>query len=176
MSRTEGSPFSREDYRLAEDMFREVVEANIAEEDNLTSIREAFEARVSDAFERGEFMVEVKRLTTDHMWARVNDRAGKNTALMVKEIVSGQTFIDIDEWLDQVVTVGTLRRTTRRYLVKSDWDRIVAVRQENADRAAHTLEQTITAARISTAALAQYGDMAAAAPHLVTADSAQESA
>lgn len=161
------SPFSRDDYRLAEDMFRESVEANVAEEDNLNAIRKTFEQRISDAFERGEFIVEVKRLTTDHMWARVNDRAGKNTGLMVREIVSGQTSLDLDEWLDQVVTVGTLRRTTKRYLVKSDWDRIVAVRQENADRAAEALEMTKKAARISIAAMSQYGDMEKATPSII---------
>lgn len=176
MSRTEGSPFSRDDYRLADDMFREAVQANLAEEDNLESIRATFEQRVNDAFERGEFIVEVKRLTVDHMWSRVNGRAGMNTLAVVKEIASGQVGIDLDAWLDQVVTVGTRRRTTVRDLGKGDWDRIVAVRQENADRAAEALEMTKRAARISVAALAQYGDMAAAAPHLVTADSAQESA
>ena len=176
MSRTEGSPFSRDDYRLADDMFREAVQANLAEEDNLESIRAAFEQRVNDAFERGEFIVEVKRLTVDHMWSRVNGRAGMNTLAVVKEIDSGQVGIDLDAWLDQVVTVGTRRRSTVRDLGKGDWDRIVAVRQENADRAAEALEMTKRAARISVAALAQYGDMAAAAPHLVAADSAQESA
>lgn len=176
MSRTEGSPFSRDDYRLADDMFREAVQANLAEEDNLESIRATFEQRVNDAFERGEFIVEVKRLTVDHMWSRVNGRAGMNTLAVVKEIASGQVGIDLDAWLDQVVTVGTRRRTTVRDLGKGDWDRIVAVRQENADRAAEALEMTKRAARISVAALAQYGDMAAAAPHLVAADSAQESA
>ena len=176
MSRTEGSPFSRDDYRLAEDMFREAVQANLAEEDNLEAIRATFEKRVNDAFERGEFMVEVRRLTVDHMWSRVNGRAGMNTLAVVKEIASGQIGIDLDAWLDQVVTVGTRRRSTVRDLGKGDWDRIVAVRQENADRAAEALEMTKRAARISVAALAQYGDMAAAAPHLVAADSAQESA
>lgn len=176
MSRTEGSPFSRDDYRLADDMFREAVQANLAEEDNLESIRATFEQRVNDAFERGEFIVEVKRLTVDHMWSRVNGRAGMNTLAVVKEIASGQIGIDLDAWLDQVVTVGTRRRSTVRDLGKGDWDRIVAVRQENADRAAEALEMTKRAARISVAALAQYGDMAAAAPHLVAADSAQESA
>lgn len=176
MSRTEGSPFSRDDYRLADDMFREAVQANLAEEDNLESIGAAFEQRVNDAFERGEFIVEVKRLTVDHMWSRVNGRAGMNTLAVVKEIASGQIGIDLDAWLDQVVTVGTRRRSTVRDLGKGDWDRIVAVRQENADRAAEALEMTKRAARISVAALAQYGDMAAAAPHLVAADSAQESA
>ena len=176
MSRTEGSPFSRDDYRLADDMFREAVHANLAEEDNLESIRATFEQRVNDAFERGEFIVEVKRLTVDHMWSRVNGRAGMNTLAVVKEIASGQIGIDLDAWLDQVVTVGTRRRSTVRDLGKGDWDRIVAVRQENADRAAEALEMTKRAARISVAALAQYGDMAAAAPHLVAADSEQESA
>ena len=81
MSRTEGSPFSRDDYRLADDMFREAVQANLAEEDNLESIRAAFEQRVNDAFERGEFIVEVKRLTVDHMWSRVNGANGKPPSL-----------------------------------------------------------------------------------------------
>lgn len=176
MSRTEGSPFSRDDYYLAEDMFREAVQANVAEEDNLDAIRAAFEERVNAAFERGEFIVEVKRLTVDHMWARVNGRAGMNTLAVVKEIASGQIGIDLDAWLDQVVTVGKHRRSAVRDLGKTDWDRIVAVRQENADRAAEALDMTKQAAQISTAALAQYGDMAAAAPHLVAADSEQESA
>lgn len=177
MSRTEGSPFSRDDYRLADDMFREAVQANLAEEDNLEAIREDFEVRVNDAFERGEFIVEVKRLTVDHMWARVNGRAGMNTLAVVKEIASGQIGIALDAWLDQVVTVGKHRRSTVRDLGKGDWDRIVAVRQENADRASEALEMTKRAAKISVAAMAQYGDMTSAAPHLVAADaSAQESA
>ena len=176
MSPTEGSPFSRDDYRLGDDMFREAVQANLAEEDNLESIRAAFEQRVNDAFERGEFIVEVKRLTVDHMWSRVNGRAGMNTLAVVKEIASGQIGIDLDAWLDQVVTVGTRRRSTVRDLGKGDWDRIVAVRQENADRAAEALEMTKRAAKISVAAMAQYGDMTSAAPHLVAADSEQESA
>ena len=138
-----------DDYRLADDMFREAVQANLAEEDNLESIRAAFEQRVNDAFERGEFIVEVKRLTVDHMWSRVNGRAGMNTLAVVKEIASGQIGIDLDAWLDQVVTVGTRRRSTVRDLGKGDWDRIVAVRQENADRAAEALEMTKRAARIS---------------------------
>lgn len=161
------TPFSKDDYRLAEDMFREVVEANVAEEDNLESIRDQFEGRVNAAFERGEFLVEVKRLTVDHMWARVNDRAGKNTGAMVKEIISGQIGMDMDAWLDQVVTVGKLRRTTIRNLGPTDWERIVAVRQENAERAAEALSQTEQAARISIAAMREHGDMEKAAPSFV---------
>lgn len=174
MSRTEGSPFSRDDYRLADDMFREAVQANLAEEDNLDAIRETFEQRVNDAFERGEFIVEVKRLTVDHMWARVNGRAGMNTLAVVKEIASGQIGMDLDAWLDQVVTVGKHRRSTVRDLGKSDWDRIVAVRQENADRAAEALELTKKAAQMSAAAMAQYGDMTKAAPHLVSTDTTDQ--
>ena len=170
MSRNEGSPFSKHDYRLADDMFREAVEANLAEEDNLEAVRESFEKRVADAFDRGEFMVEVKRLTSDHMWARVNGRAGMNTLHMVKEIASGQIPMEIDAWLDQVVTVGKLRRSTIRNLGRNDWVRIIAVRQENADRAAEALELTKEAARISIAAMDQYGDMENAAPSFVRRD------
>lgn len=176
MSRTEGSPFSRDDYYLAEDMFREAVQANVAEEDNLEAIRAAFEERVNAAFERGEFIVEVKRLTVDHMWARVNGRAGMNTLAVVKEIVSGQTSLDMDAWLDQIVTVGKHRRSAVRDLSKTDWDRIVAVRQENADRAAEALDMAKQAARISTTAMAQYGDMTGAAPHLISSDTTETQA
>lgn len=168
MSRTAGSPFSKNDYHLAEDMFREAVEANLAEEDNLEAVRAAFEARVADAFDRGEFLVEVKRLTSDHMWMKVNSDAGAMTTRMVKEIDSGQIPMELDAWLDQVVTVGKLRRSTIRHLLEGDWDRIVAVRQKNADRASRSLERTKRAARISKAAMEEYGDMAAAASSLVT--------
>ncbi len=176
MSRTEGSPFSRDDYRLADDMFREAVEANLAEEDNLEAIREAFEDRVNDAFERGEFIVEVKRLTVDHMWARVNGRAGMNTLAMVKEIASGQVALDLDAWLNLVVTVGKHRRSIIRDLGRGDWDRIIAVRQENADRAAEALELTRKAAQISVAGISEYGDMAKAAPHFIRDVSGDEAA
>lgn len=176
MSRTEGSPFSRDDYRLADDMFREAVQANLADEDNLEAIRNAFEKRVTDAFDRGEFIVEVKRLTVDHMWARVNGRAGMNTLAVVKEIASGQIAMDMDAWLDQVVTVGKHRRSTVRDLNPADWDRIVAVRQENADRAAEALDLTKRAARISTDAMQEYGDMAKAAPHFIRDVSGDEAA
>lgn len=164
MSNNQGSPFSRSDYHLAEDMFREAVESNLAEEDNLSAVREVFEERIAEAFDRGEFMVEVKRLTSDHMWARVNNRAGVATANMVKEINSGQIALDLDAWLDQVVTVGKLRRSTIRHLGRGDWDRIVAVRQENSERAAEALEATRWAAEKSIAAMEQCGSMAEAAP------------
>ena len=167
MSRDEGAPLTRQDYHLAEDIFREAVEGNIAEENNLTAIRETFVQQVGKAFKQGSFVVEVERLISDHLWARVNGKAGQTTLAMVKEIVSGQIGIDYDEWLDQVVTVGKHRRTTIRNLNEADWDRIIAVRQENADRAAEALDLTRRAASISVPAMKQYGGMAKAAATFV---------
>jgi hypothetical protein len=167
MSRDEGTPLTRQDYHLAEDIFREAVEANLADEDNLEAIRDTFEHRVGQAFQRGSFVVEVERLISDHLWARVNGRAGQTTLAMVKEIVSGQIGIDYDAWLDQVITVGKHRRTTIRNMVGNDWTRIIAVRQENADRAAEALDLTRRAASISLPAMKQHGGMAKAAATFV---------
>lgn len=135
------APFTDEDYLTAVDLLREAVEANLAEEDNLGLVRAYFDRGVAMAWSEGSFVASVERLVSDHLWARVNAKAGRTTHSMLSEVAAGQTCLSVDEWLDQVITVGKLRRTTIRNINREDLARIIEVREENARQAQESLEQ-----------------------------------
>lgn len=140
MGDTVTDPFKSEDYTLAETMFRQAVEDNLAEEDNLNAVKTAFYKDAARAFKDGKFITRVERLIADHLWTRVNNRAAGATRRVLRELDSGQSSIPVDEWLDQVMTVGEHRRTTVRHLGQTDMLRIVQARQDNADKSQKMLD------------------------------------
>lgn len=120
---------------LAGDMFREAIEAHLDEEDNLTLVHDAFNTLVDSAVGAGGIVVtgrQVKRLLRDHLWARMNNRAGRATYTCLKELTSGQlAAFTVPELLDTPVTVGQKRRTLIRHLNPQDIQRMLAEREAN---------------------------------------------
>lgn len=123
------------DYALAEDMFREAILNNLTGEENLADIKANFTELALGSWRNGTILVQVERLLVDHLWARVNARAGRTTTKMLNEIDSGQLSMSYDEWLDQPITVGKHRRTTIRHIAQFDTARIMEERQQNLDQA-----------------------------------------
>lgn len=120
---------------LASDMFREAIEKHLATEDNRDLIHETFDDLVERAFGTGHVVVtgrQLKRLTKDYLWARLNNRAGRATQSLLKALVSGQLPLDgVDELLVTPITAGAARRTLIRDLNKLDVQRMVAEREHN---------------------------------------------
>lgn len=148
------------DYSDAADMFQDAVVANLADEENLDSVKSDFQVMVSKRWHQGSFVVSVEKLIFEHLWSRVNAKAGRTTAVLVRDIVHGQTTLDADEWLDQVITVGKHRRTTVRNLNRDDLIRIKASRVDNRDKAQAALDMTDTAVTVIGEALDEYGEVA----------------
>ncbi len=123
------------DYALAEDMFREAILNNLTGEENLAEVKSNFTELALGSWRNGTILVQVERLLVDHLWARVNARAGRTTAKMLNEIDSGQLSMSHDEWLDQPITVGKHRRITIRHIGRFDTARIMEERQQNLDQA-----------------------------------------
>lgn len=162
MTNRDRAGLTPEDYRTADDLLREAVEANIAEEDNLKEVRDHFDRIARQAFHSGSFVVEVERLVVDHLWSRANNRAGDNTTAVLKEIASHQTAMVMDDWLELVLTVGKHRRTTLRDLTRNDLARIISERQQNYDRAGASLSEVKSVAAMLDAALSDYETIPAA--------------
>lgn len=156
------NPLTKDDYLLASEMFREAVEAHITTEDNYEDIRNTFSQLIGDSYRDGKFLVVVEKLIEDHLWSRVNNRAGSATKSMLRDVHSGQTSMDLNEWSDQVITVGELRRTTIRNIDANDLVRIMEVRQRNADKANAALLIARDAVAKIDIALASYPSITAA--------------
>lgn len=120
---------------LAADMFREAIEANLADDDNLQPVHDAFNDLVDAAVGSGGIVVtgrQVKRLVRDHLWTRVNARAGRATYACLKELTSGQAAaFDVPELLNSAVTAGKNRRTLIRHLNQQDVQRMLSEREDN---------------------------------------------
>lgn len=130
---------------LASDMFREAIEKHMAVEDNRDLIHQTFDDLVEKAFGSGHVVVtgrQLKRLTKDYLWARLNNRAGRATQSLLKALVAGQLPIaGVDELLVTPITAGAARRTLIRDLNKLDVERMVAEREHNmAKQVAATVE------------------------------------
>lgn len=151
------------DKRLAEELYRGIVESHIGVDDNYAPIHEDFGDAVTRAYKNGDILVRADRLLVAVLWQHVNARSGRATASMVKDLVRGRTALPVDEWLDVPVTAGSLRRTTIRHLSTGDWDRIIESRKRNLDDATSAYADTRRAALIATGLLASHGSMQAAA-------------
>ncbi len=153
------NPLVKADYDLASQMFREAVEEHITTEDNYEDIRATFSDLVDRSYRNGKFIVVIEKLIEDHLWSRMNNRAGSATKSMLRDVHSGQTGMDLTEWRSQVITVGEHRRTTIRNLDANDLVRIIEVRQRNADKANAALLIAEDAVARLLAALGRYPSM-----------------
>lgn len=154
--------FSREDLATAYAALQEATQQHVATEDNLTDVRETFNALVEKASLHGSFIVDVQVLKQDALWTIVNTKAGNDAKNLLRDCANGQVSIPHDEWLDRVVTVGENRRTLIRDLVKTDVERMLAVRKTNRDKAVDAYETARQGAAVLNAALDAGGDIASA--------------
>jgi len=162
-------PFKPEDYTLADDMFLQAVVDNLGHEDNVAEVKSAFYADAGRAFKDGKFVTTVERLIADHLWFRVNNKAQGATRRVLRELDSGQIAIPVDEWLDQVVTVGKHRRSTVRHLRRVDMLRMRQARQENVDKANAMLDFVVRVDKKLEPIWSQAGDLGEAyEKHLFT--------
>lgn len=148
-----------DDYAIADSIFREAIESNLAEEENYEAVRRAFREDAAKAWQEGSFKVEVERLVVDHLWQRVNNRAGSATTKFLRDVANGQTAMDLDDWLDTPITVGKHRRTTIRHYNMVDNDRAHAERAANLKQQQKAFEVATEATDRLRAALTNYGDI-----------------
>ncbi len=148
------------DYALAEDMFREAISNNASGEENLADIKTNFTELALGSWRNGTILVQVEPLLVDHLWARVNARAGRTTTQMLREIDTGQLSMAYDEWLDQPITVGKHRRTTIRHLDRQDLLRILEERQQNLNQANAAYQTAERAVAILSGVLDDYPSIA----------------
>ena len=141
-------PFKSEDYDLADEMFRQATVDNLAEEENVSAIKEAFYADAGKAFKDGKFITTVERLIADHLWQRVNNKAQTATRRVLRELQSGQLSIPVESWMEQVVTVGKHRRSTVGALGQPDFLRMVQARQDNLLKADKNLQAVLAVAQM----------------------------
>ncbi len=144
------------DYALAEDMFREAISNHASNEENLADIKANFTELALDSWRNGTILVQVERLLVDHLWTRVNAKAGRTTTQMLREIDSGQMAMPHDEWLDQPITVGKHRRITIRHLDRIDLRRILEERQQNLNQATAAYQTAERAVAILSSVLDSY--------------------
>lgn len=157
--------FQPDDYRLADDIFRRCIEDNLAEEDNLAVVKDAFVDVAGQAWKEGSFTVVVEKLVVDHFWQRVNNRAGSATGKFLRDIAAGQAIAEFDEWLDTPITAGKHRRTTIRHYNRVDNARVLAERADNLEKQKASYETAQEATGRLNGALAIYGDIAAWIAH-----------
>lgn len=142
--------------------------------DNVEDMRQGFTQGVADAFHDGELVVVVEELLADQLWRDRSQASGAATRRMIRDINSGQTTLDLDEWLDTIVNVGTKRRARIRNLSVLDMGVITDTRKENAARAAEASEQTDKAMALLHAALEEHGNMTAAVQEVLTFEAPQQ--
>ena len=154
-----GYEFRPDDYQLADTIFRHCIEDNLAEEDNLSTIKKSFMAEAGKAWQEGSFTVVVERLVVDHFWQRVNNRAGAATGRFLRDVASGQAVVGYDVWLDTPITAGKHRRTTIRNYNMVDNERVLAERAENLEQQRKAYEEAEKAAKILRLGLSDYHDI-----------------
>ena len=154
--------FTRDDIATAYAALQEATQQHIATEDNLGDVRETFNDLVEKASLHGSFIVDVQVLKQDALWTIVNTKAGNDAKNLLRDCANGQVSMPYEEWLDRVVTVGENRRTQIRDLVKTDIERMLAVRKVNRDKAVETYQTARQGAAVLNAALDAGGDLATA--------------
>lgn len=120
---------------IFEDLLRQAVEANLTEADNRDAVHRDFDRMCDDAVGTGHVTItgsELKRMTRDYHWTRLNNKAGRATQNHLKELVRGTIkLFELDMVLDTVVTAGKNRRTTIRHMNERDLDRMTEEREQN---------------------------------------------
>lgn len=120
---------------IFDDMLREAVESNLAEQDNRDAIHRDFDRLCDIAVGSGHVTVtgsELKRMTRDYHWTRLNNKASRATQNYLKDLVRGDVkLFELESVLDSVVTAGKSRRTTIRHMTERDLDRMTEEREQN---------------------------------------------
>lgn len=126
------------DYDLFGEMFREATEAHLATEDNREDIHRTFNDLVDAAIGSGDVIItgtELKRMTRDYHWVRLNAKAGRATQSYLRQLATKQIHLfEVDEVLDTVITAGDSRRTTIRNITIPDIERMTESRKGNYDK------------------------------------------
>ena len=154
---------TRDMIALAEQMLSEATEPHILTEDNLADVKGDFARIAGGKFRDGRIIIEVERLVVDVLWQRVNANAGRRTATLIKDLISGQLAAsEIDEDLDLVITVGQNRRSKLKHINRPDIDRLLEERRVNAETAAAAYAEMKSACEVLDSLLEEYGSVPAA--------------
>lgn len=152
--------FTRDDIATAYAAFQEATQVHVAVEDNLADVRQTFNELVERASLHGSFIVDVQVLKQDALWTMVNTKAGNDAKNLLRDCANGQVAMPHEEWLDRVVTVGENRRTLVRDLVRTDIERMLAVRKVNRDKAVEAYQTARRGAAVLNDALDAGGNLA----------------
>lgn len=151
------------DLQLAEAKYRELITKHVGEKENLALIKADFHAWYSATYTQKTFTTTTEKLLEAALWQDVNGKAGRRTPQVLEEIESGQISLQVEDWLEQAMTVGKHRRILIKHYKPDDGALIIAERTKHFNEAKQALANIKRQVKMLDALVKKHGSVNKAA-------------